>query len=176
MTTLQRILIAAVATGSLACATAKPAGTASAGTSSSSSASAIADGRWSGSFKQTQMPTGQLGAAAPNRGYGTITISKLASGTDNVRIEVSVNAPVAGGTQIAWAVFNGACGSAAPMVTGENRFPPMEIAGGGQGFTRVDMQLPLDARSEYHANVYWTPRARDLGDVMMCAPLKFGGR
>jgi hypothetical protein len=172
MTTLQRILIAAAATGSLACATAKPA----ASTGSGSSTPTPTTGRWSGSFKQTQMPTGQLGAAAPNRGYGSITISPLPAGNDNVRIEVSVNAPVAGGTQIAWALFNGVCGSAAPMVTGENRFPPMEITGGGQGFTRVDMQLPLDTRAEYHANVYWTPRARDLGDVILCAPHKFGGR
>jgi hypothetical protein len=168
MVTLQRVILAGVAFGSVACAT-NPA-------PASSSASTNVPGRWSGSFKQTQMPTAQMGAATPNRGYGTITITPLVTGADRVRIELSVNAPVPSGTQVAWALFNGACGSAAPMVTGENQFPPMEIGGNGAGFVRLEILLPLDPRSAYHANVYWTPRARDLGDVMMCAPLKAGGR
>ena len=174
MRTLQRIIVASVACVSIACAkSSQPeSGPTPAGAASSSGA-----GRWSGSFKQTQNSNAQLGLSmGTNRGYGSIKIDPLPTGTDQIRIELSISAPVPAGSQIAWALFNGACGSAAPMVTGENRFPPIEIAGSGSGYTRVDMQLPLDARSAYHANVYWTRRARDLGDVMMCAPLKFEGR
>ena len=174
MRTLQRIIVASVACVSIACAKSSlpESGPTPAGTASSNGA-----GRWSGSFKQTQNSNAQLGLSmGTNRGYGTIKIDPLPTGTDQIRIELSISAPVSAGSQIAWALFNGACGSAAPMVTGENRFPPIEIAGSGSGYTRVDMQLPLDARSAYHANVYWTRRARDLGDVMMCAPLKFEGR
>ena len=174
MPTIHRILVAGVALGAAACAS-KPA--AAPGSPSTSAAPSSSEpGRWSGSFKQTQMPGSQLGAATPNRGYGTITIAPINAGPDQVRIEVNVSTPVTGGQQIAWALFTGACGSAAPMVTGENRFPPMEVRGSGQGYVRVDMQLPLDERGAYHANVYWTTRARDLGDVMMCAPLKFEAR
>ena len=132
--------------------------------------------RWSGSFKQTKMPTAQIGAATPNRGFGTITVTQPAGETGRVQIELSVNAPVAPGTQIAWAIFDGACGSASPMVTGENQFPIIEINGTGGGYVKTEMSLTLDSRASYHANVYWTTHARDLGDVMMCAPLAASGR
>jgi hypothetical protein len=148
-------------------------------TSGSVAQSAAASGgvvRWSGNFKQTKMPTAQIGAATPNRGFGTITVARAAGETDRVHVELSVNAPVAPGTQIAWAIFDGACGSAAPMVTGENQFPIIEINGTGAGYVKTDMSLTLDPRASYHANVYWTTHARDLGDVMMCAPLAASGR
>lgn len=132
--------------------------------------------RWSGNFKQTKMPTAQIGAATPNRGFGTITVSQEPGETGHVQIELSVNAPVAPGTQIAWAIFDGACGSASPMVTGENQFPIIEINGMGGGYVKTGMSLTLDPRAAYHANVYWTTHARDLGDVMMCAPLAASGR
>ena len=179
MRTLQRIIVASVACVSIACAkSSQPAiGPSPASPTPTGTASTGGSGRWSGSFKQSQNSNAQLGLSiGTNRGYGSISIAPLGSGTDQIRIELSISAPLPAGTQIAWALFNGACGSAAPMVTGENRFPPIEIAGSGSGYTRVDMQLPLDSRSAYHANVYWTRRARDLGDVMMCAPLKFEGR
>lgn len=139
-----------------------------------SAASSGGAARWSGNFKQTKMPTAQMGAATPNRGYGSITVTQAPGETDRVHVELSVNAPVAPGTQIAWAIFDGACGSAAPMVTGENQFPIMEINGTGGGYVKTDMSITLDPRAQYHANVYWTTHARDLGDVMMCAPLTAG--
>jgi hypothetical protein len=177
MMTFHRIIVAAVAAGTAGCAS-KPASSTGTPTPDASAAASASSspGRWSGSFKQTQMPGSQLGAAVPNRGFGTITIAPLNTGPDQVRIELNVSTPVTGGQQIAWALFTGACGSASPMVTGENRFPPLEVRGSGQGYVRVDLQLPLDARAAYHANVYWTLRARDLGDVMMCAPLKYEPR
>jgi hypothetical protein len=173
MRTLQRIFAAGIACVSIACAkSSKP-------EASPVPAAAVTSGvagRWSGSFKQSQNSSAQLGLSmGTNRGYGSIKIEPVGTGSGQIRIELSISAPVPAGSQIAWALFNGACGSAAPMVTGENRFPPIEIAGSGSGYVRVDMQQQLDSRAAYHANVYWTRRARDLGDVMMCAPLKFEG-
>jgi len=34
------------------------------------------------------------------------------------------------------------------------------------------MPFTLDKASTYHVNVYWTPRANDMNDVMMCANLQ----
>jgi hypothetical protein len=132
--------------------------------------------RWTGSFRQTQMPTAEVGAATPNRGYGSITLTPVAANPGRMRVDLSVNAPVPAGTHVAWAVLTGSCGSPSPMVTGETEFPPIEIGGNGAGLVRTEMSLALDPRGSYHANVYWSSRARNLNEVMMCANLRHGSR
>jgi len=127
--------------------------------------------RWTGSFKQTRVPTAEMGPATPNRGFGSITVTPQQGTPPSARVDITINAAVTGGTQVAWAILDGACGSAAPLVTGENQFQPIEIAVGGNGTLRTTMSLALDPRASYHANIYWTARARDISTVMMCAPL-----
>jgi hypothetical protein len=132
--------------------------------------------RWSGSFKQMQMPTAEVGPATPNRGYGSITLTPARDRPGRMHVELSINAPVPAGTQVAWAVFTGTCGSPSPMVTGENQFPTIEVAGNGSGLVRTEMPLELDPRGSYHANVYWSSRARGLNEVLMCANLSLDTR
>lgn len=127
--------------------------------------------RWIGNFKQTGVPSAQIGPATPNRGFGSIAITPIAGTPPSAKIELSISTPLTGGTQVAWAVLDGSCGSAAPFVTGENQFQPIEITTGGNGTLRSSMALSLDPRQSYHANVYWSTRARDVSTVMMCAPL-----
>ena len=128
-------------------------------------------GRWSGSFRQMQMPTAEVGPATPNRGYGSIVLAPSADNPGKMRVELTVNAPVSPGSQIAWAIFTGACGSPSPMVTGEHQFPMIEVGANGSGAVRTEMSLALDPRASYHANVYWSARARGVNEVMMCASL-----
>jgi len=168
MITVNRFVLVVSVVGMTACA--------SSGSTSSGGSVPSGPARWTGSFKQTQMATSAvLGPATPNRGFGSITLTPDADGK-KMRVELSINAPVATGSQIAWAIYNGVCGSPAPMVTGEMQFPPIEVTGSGNGSVRANMSFELDSHSAYHANVYWSSRASDLNDVMMCAPLVFGAR
>ena len=127
--------------------------------------------RWAGSFRQMQMPTAEVGPATPNRGYGTIVLAPVEDSPGKMRVELSVNAPVPAGSQIAWAIFTGTCGSPSPMVTGEHQFPMIEVGANGSGAVRTEMSLSLDPRGSYHANVYWSSRARGVNEVMMCTNL-----
>lgn len=138
--------------------------------------SASGAARWTGNFKQTGVPSAQIGPATPNRGFGTVVITPLGTTPPSAKVELSISTPLNGGVQVAWAVLDGACGSAAPLVTGENQFQPIEITTGGNGSLRTSMTLALEPRQSYHVNVYWTNRAGDVSNVMMCAPLAIDRR
>ena len=143
--------------------------------SSAGSATARTNGpvtRWSGSFRSATMATNAtLAPATPNRGTGTITVTRLSPSTSQMRVDISINTGT-GASQNGWAIFNGACGSPGPMVTGQNQFQPISVGSSGDAHLRTEMAFTLDAKSSYHANVYWTPRANDMNDVMMCANLQ----
>ena len=129
-----------------------------------------AAGRWSGSFRSTgSSSSAMFGPATPNRGSGTISLSPL-GGLPATRVELSIrDAPPS--AQLGWAVFGGNCGSPAPMVSGPNEFPAISVSSNGEGRIKADISFTLDAKSSYHANVYFTPRANDMNDIMMCANL-----
>ena len=87
------------------------------------------------------------------------------------RVELSISAPMEPSTHLAWAIFSGPCGTPSPAVAGLNEFPAIEIGSGGGGSVHAVMALSLDPRGSYHANVYWSSRASDVSNVMMCANL-----
>jgi hypothetical protein len=159
------------------------AATAAACASNHSTPSSVPEGsaQWEGSFRTTQYaanavmaPAGQAGRAA---GYGSIRLTPVASGPGgNLQVEVSISAPVSAGTQLAWAIFSGPCGTMSDAVAGVMQFPTIPIANGGSGFVRATMPLPLDRQGSYHANVYWTAQASDVSNVMMCANLALAKR
>ena len=141
----------------------------------SSGATRIATGsvsRWTGSFRPAASGSSAvLAPVTPNRGAGSIIINALGGAPARMRVDLSVSgAPPS--TQVAWAVFSGPCGSTAPMLAGQNEFPPISVSSSGDGHIQTDMAFALDPRAAYHANVYSTSRANDMNDVMMCANLK----
>lgn len=148
---------------------------------SKSTAASSSDGppRWTGTFKQSQSAASAVvGPATAGRGaaYGTITAVPLASGMPGNRIELSISAPLPAGTQIAWAMFSGSCGSPTPPLAGPQEFPTIELTSTGSGFVRTSMTFRLDTHATYHANVYWSSRVSDVSNVMMCANLAVSSR
>jgi len=128
--------------------------------------------RWSGSFRSATMATNAtLAPATPNRGTGTITVTRLSPTSSQMRVDISINTG-SGASQNGWAIFNGGCGSPGPMVTGQNQFQPISVGSSGDAHLRTEMAFTLDPKSSYHVNVYWTPRSNDMNDVMMCANLQ----
>jgi hypothetical protein len=113
-----------------------------------------------------------LAPATPNRGSGTITVTSLGGTPAQMRVELSINTSSGSNTQVGWALFSGGCGSPGPLVAGQSSFPPISVSSSGDGRIRTDLAFTLDPKSAYHANVYWTPRANDMNDVMMCANLQ----
>lgn len=139
-----------------------------------STANAGTSGAWTGSFRQSQVAaTAVIGPATPGRGaaYGSVTIMPEEGAAKRYRVELSISAPMEPNTHLAWAVFSGPCGTPSPAVAGINEFPAIEIGSGGGGSVHMVMALSLDRRSTYHANVYWSSRASDVSNVMMCANL-----
>ena len=134
--------------------------------------------RWSGSFKTSQMAASAvIGPATPGRaaGYGTISLTSVATTPASTRVELSVSAPVAPGSQVAWALFTGPCGSPSPPIAGPNEFPRIDVANNGAGNVRTVMAITLDPRTSYHANVYWSAQVSDVSNVMMCANVTLAG-
>jgi hypothetical protein len=128
-----------------------------------------------GAFRQPQSAVSAvIGPATPGRAaaYGSLLLTPAERDPGRLRVELSISAPVDPSTQLAWAIFSGPCGTPSPAVIGLQEFPAIEINGGG-GSVRSLMSLPLDPRSSYHANVYWSSRATDVSNVMMCANLAF---
>jgi hypothetical protein len=159
MTTRVGILIFLVGLASCASSGAKPA------------AARSGVSQWSGSFRGASSATSAvLAPSTPNRGSGSITLTALGGAPAQTRVEVSISGAPSN-SQLGWAIFGGACGSPAPAVTGQNAFQPISVSSGGDGHIRADMTFTLDPKGAYHANVYWTPRANDMNDVMMCANL-----
>src|SRR5690348_4516038 len=131
----------------------------SSSTSSSMSASASPESgpvRWSATFKQTQGAStaaiipGQMGSSSA---YGSITVTSQPTTPPVTRVEVTVNAPLPSGTQVGWAIFPGGCGAPTPAVTGPHEFPTIEIGGNNNGSVRANIQVALDPKATYHANV-----------------------
>jgi hypothetical protein len=128
--------------------------------------------RWSGTFRSSTMASNaNLAPAAPNRGTGTITVTPLGGAVAQMRVDISINTG-AGASQNGWAVFSGGCGSPGPMVAGQNQFPPISVSSSGDAHLRTEIAFALEPKGSYHANIYWTPRANDMNDVMMCANLQ----
>ena len=128
--------------------------------------------RWSGSFRSgTNAMNGTLAPATPNRGTGTITVTRLSTTSAQMSVDISINTG-AGASQNGWAIFSGVCGSPGPMVAGQNQFQPISVSSSGDAHLKTDIAFTLDPNASYHANVYWVPRANDMNDVMMCANLE----
>jgi hypothetical protein len=126
---------------------------------------------WSGNFRSTNSASSaMLAPAMPNRGTGTISLTALGSIPAQTRIELMISGATPS-VQLGWAVFGGDCGSPAPIVAGQNQFPPISVSSSGDGHVQADIAFALDPRSSYHANVYFGARANDMNDVMMCANL-----
>jgi hypothetical protein len=137
-------------------------------------------GVWTAAFRQPQLAASAvIGPATPQRtaAYGNITLTPVESDTSGrVRVELTINTGVAPGTQLGWALFSSACGAATPTLAGSNEFPPIEISNSGSGFVRAVMNIRLEPRQTYHANVYWSSQVTDVSNVMMCANLTRSGR
>ena len=135
---------------------------------------------WTAAFRQPQLAASAvIGPATPQRtaAYGNITLTPIESDTSGrVRVELTINAGVSPGTQLGWALFSSGCGAATPALAGTNEFPPIEISNSGSGFIRTAMNLRLEPRQTYHANVYWSSQVTDVSNVMMCANLTRSGR
>jgi hypothetical protein len=141
--------------------------------SQSSPSTSTGPSPWVGAFRQSQMAAAAvIGPATPQRtaAYGNITLTPVESDSSGrVRVELSVNAPVPPGTQLGWALFPSPCGAATPTMTGAQEFPTIEISNSGSGSVRAVMNLRLEPRATYHANVYWSSQISDVSNVMMCA-------
>jgi len=133
--------------------------------------------RWSGNFRQAgnSAVIGAELSRARSTGYGTILLTPVADQPGRVTIDLSVNTSLSG-TQIAWAVFEGPCNSPSPPVIAVNEFPAIEIGSNGNGTVRGELPMTLNVRGSYHANVYWTRRATDVSNVMLCANLNFSSQ
>jgi len=132
--------------------------------------------RWSGSFKQESNSAviGAELARGRSSGYGTIVLTPVADQARRVKAELSVNTSLTG-TQIAWAVYEGTCGAPTPPVLAVNEFPTIEIGTNGAGVVRAELPVTLNVRGTYHANVYWSNRATDVSNVMLCTNLAYPG-
>ena len=149
----------------------------SSGCASSGMSTARAGGtlRWTAQLRQVEGSSASAvltGRTNSTRGaYGDITITTKDSLPARSTVELNVAAPTIGATQLAWAVFTGACGSPTPSVIGESEFPPLEVTS-GNARVRLDLSFVLRPGSEYHVNVYNSSRVSDVSNVMMCAPLQ----
>lgn len=134
--------------------------------------------RWSGAFKQPAMAaTAVIGANAQSTksGYGSITITPIPDDPGRAQVDLSMTSPVSPGTQIAWAVFQGACGAATPPAASIEAFPVIDVNNSGSGMVRTTIPLTLDTHLSYHANIYATTRATDASNILMCANLTYSG-
>lgn len=138
------------------------------------STSGVGSGVWTGSFRQpSTAASAVVGPATPGRAaaFGNLTLTPTGD-PGRYRVELSISAPVEPNTQLAWAIFSGPCGSPGPAVAGINEFPAIEIGSAG-GAVHTVMAFGIEPRGSYHANVYWSSRASDVSNVMMCANLAF---
>jgi len=135
--------------------------------------------RWTGAFKQSSLSSSAVvNAATPTRtaAFGNINMTPVEAESGRMRVELSVNASVAPGSHIGWAVFTGPCGAPTPPIAGKTEFPTIEISNSGNGVIRMIMPLTMEPRTAYHANVYWSSQVTDVSNVMMCANLIRTGR
>jgi hypothetical protein len=154
------------------------AGCASAGAASSGSAVNDRTVRWTANLKQPQMASSAVISADVSRAqaasYGSALLTPLLAG-DRTKVELNVTAPNLRGSQVAWAVFPGACSAAAPPVIAATEFPLIDVSNNGTGVVRTEMAFALTPRSAYHVKVYGSSRVTDLSNVVMCGPLAYNG-
>ena len=136
--------------------------------------------RWSGALRPPAMATtAVLSRTAPSAtaaSYGNVMLTRLADRPDRWRYELTVTAPPMAGSQVAWALFTGSCGASSPPVVPTAELPVMDLGSGGAGAVRGELGATLEARTTYHVNVYTTPRATDVNNVLLCAKLSFSGQ
>lgn len=133
--------------------------------------------QWTGSFRQGQTAASAvIGPATTPRGaaYGTVTLTAVPSQAGHWKVDLSMSAPVESSTPLAWAIFSGPCGSPTPSVIGLNEFQVIELTSGTGGI-HATMAMPLDPHGTYHATIYWSSRASDVSNVMMCTNLSHSG-
>ena len=132
--------------------------------------------RWNGSFKQESNSAviGAEMARGRSSGYGTVVLTPVPDQERRVKVELSINTSLTS-AQIAWAVYEGTCGAPTPPVLAVNEFPTIDIGTNGAGVVRGELPIGLNVRGTYHANVYWSNRATDVSNVMMCANLAYSG-
>ena len=149
------------------------AGCASGGTSTAGGGGAR---RWTAQLRQVEGSSASAvltGRSNSTRGaYGDISIVTKDTLHAQSTVDLTVTAPTIGGTQLAWAIFPGGCGSPTPPVAGLNEFPPLEVTS-GSARVKLDLHFALRPGAEYHVNVYTSSRATDVSNVMMCAPLQY---
>ena len=140
------------------------------------SAKASGPPRWSGNFKQESNSAviGAEMARGRSSGYGTVVLTPVPDQERRVKVELTVNTSLTS-AQIAWAVYEGTCGAPTPPVLAVNEFPTIDIGTNGAGVVRGELPIGLNVRGTYHANVYWSGRATDVSNVMMCANLVYAG-
>ena len=131
---------------------------------------------WSGNFEQ-ESNSAVIGAEM-SRGrasaYGTVVLTPVPDQERRVKVELSINTSLTS-AQIAWAVYEGTCGAPTPPLLSSNEFPTIDIGTNGAGIVRGELPITLNVRGTYHANVYWSNRATDVSNVMMCANLAYAG-
>jgi hypothetical protein len=129
--------------------------------------------RWTGTLRQPQMAASSvIGPATPARGaaYGSLVITPVEDDPKRFRVELLISAQVDPGTQLAWAIFTGTCGTPTAPIVGVHEFPSIEIGTGG-GSVRTIMSLPLETRTSYYVNVYNNSRVSGVSNVLMCSNL-----
>ena len=133
--------------------------------------------RWAGNFKQESNSAviGAEMARGRSSGYGTIVLTPVPDQVRRLKVELSVTTSLTS-AQIAWAVYEGTCGAPTPPVLAINDFPTIDIGANGAGVVRGELPVTLNVRGTYHANVYWSGRASDVSNVMMCANLAYAAR
>ena len=130
--------------------------------------------RWTGNFKQ-ESNSAVIGAEMARgraSSYGAVVLTPVLDQERRVKVELSVTTSLTS-AQIAWAVYEGTCGAPTPPVIAVNEFPTIEIGTNGAAVVRTELPIALNVRGTYHANVYWSNRATDVSNVMMCANLAY---
>lgn len=130
--------------------------------------------RWTGNLKQESNSAviGAEMARGRSTAYGTVVLTPVPDQERRVKVELSVSTSLTS-AQIAWAVYEGTCGAPTPPVLAANEFPTIDIGTNGAAVVRTELPIALNVRGTYHANVYWSNRATDVSNVMMCANLAY---
>lgn len=164
-----------------ACASPRPVGSPSPDGSAGATAAALRPARWTGSFRQQFMrPTaviggGTMASGAQASSFGSVTLTATGGERPRLLYDVSVSAPPAAGSQLAWALFTGPCNTPSPPVVAPSQLPVLDIDSNGRGLARGEVGAALDPRTTYHLNVYTTGRVTDRDNVLMCAKLDYNG-
>ena len=138
--------------------------------------------RWSGQLKAPNLSSSSALVTKPTSGgatatsYGNVMLTRVGPQGDRWSYEIAVTAPPAAGSQVAWALYSGSCGSPTPPVVATNELPPLDLGSGGSGAVRGEFTARMEPKNAYHLNVYFGPRATDVNNVMLCTKLTFSGK